>query len=141
LYRSKLRRQGKIEWLASHGSLIRLDAIYHNQTRPGLAGNETYHMVEKGFLRLRDLLGRKLTVNVVFCRGMRLKEIYNWAHALSISNLEVIKVGTFRDRSLDLNDDEHLLAFKDDLVYLVNDLYKRAEWHANTALSAHYEDS
>jgi len=115
------------EFLNEHNFYVRMsiDSIYHNQTRPTLLGNSTYESVEKGFLLLRDLLGPRLTVNVVFCRGMRLKEIYEWALKLSIKNLEVIKVGTFRDDNIDLND-EHLLNFRNDLYYIINDLYYRA---------------
>ena len=124
------------EFVSKHNFYIRMsiDAIYHNQTRPSMTGNDTYESVEQGFLLLHKSLKKRLTVNVVFCRGMRLKNIYDWALNLGISNLEVIKVGTSRNDDVDLVD-EHLLLYKLDLNEIIDDLYRRAENNNEKILS------
>lgn len=118
----------KADFLSAHPFFVRMsmDGPYHNRTRAGGSGKDSYEAAERGFLVLRDCLGDRLTVNVVYCRGMRLKEIYLWAISLGIVNLEVIKVGTFRGDPVDLTD-SHLLDFREDLAWLLGNLRQRAE--------------
>lgn len=119
--------EAKAEFIAAHPFFVRLsmDGPYHNRTRPALRGKSSYDAVERGFLALRDRLGERLTVNVVYCRGMRVREIYRWAIALGITNLEVIKVGAFQGDDVMLTDG-HLLDFRKDLAWILADLGQRA---------------
>lgn len=118
----------KANFIAAHPFFVRMsmDGPYHKQTRSRASGKDSYEMAEQGFLVLRDHLRNRLTVNVVYCRGMRLKEIYLWAISLGIVNLEVIKVGTFQGAAVDLAD-SHLRDFREDLAWFLADLRQRAE--------------
>jgi uncharacterized protein len=123
-----LLTEEKANFIAAHPFFVRMsmDGPYHDQTRSRASGRNSYAAAERGFLTLRDYLGNRLTVNVVHCRGMRVKDIYLWAISLGIVNLEVIKVGTFQGGPVDLTDG-HLLDFREDLAWLLADLRQRAE--------------
>lgn len=118
----------KADFLAAHPFFVRmsLDGPYHDRTRPKISGNGSYEAAERGFLLLRNRLGDRLTVNVVYLQGMSLREIYLWAITLGIINLEVIKVGTYQGSPVDLME-SHLQVFRADLAWLLSDLRRRAE--------------
>lgn len=118
--------EAKAEFIAAHPFFVRLsmDGPYHNRTRPRIGGKSSYEAAEQGFLALRDRLRERLTVNVVYCQGMRVQDIYLWATALGIANLEVIKVGVFQRDDVMLTD-SHLLDFRKDLAWILADLRQR----------------
>lgn len=117
----------RADFVTAHPFFVRMsmDGPYHGRLRPRISGKDSYEAAKRGFLALRDRLGHRLTVNVVYSRGMRLKEIYLWALGLGIVNLEVIKVGTLQSDAHALSDSQ-MDVFREDLTWLLADLQRRA---------------
>ena len=99
-------------FLARHPFNVRVSfdgpAEIQDKNRPILGGRGSYRQVETGLRNLLRSMPDRVTVNSVIAGPDRLLDIWNWAKALGLPRLHVIKVGAYDGSDLRFTEDLEL---------------------------------